>query len=83
MSAINLQINFVDGTAAEVSAVAIDQIKFESHFDLSLAKLSSDMKITHIYWLAWQVQSRLKATALEFEPWAETVDSVEVGDSPK
>lgn len=83
MSAINLQINFVDGTTAEVSAVAIDQIKFEANFNISLAKLASDMMLTHIYWLAWQVQNRTGKTALDFEAWAVTVDSVEVGDSPK
>lgn len=83
MSAINLQINFVDGTTADVSAVAIDQIRFESHFNVSLAKLANDMMLTHIYWLAWQASIRTSKTALEFEAWAETVDSVEVGDSPK
>lgn len=83
MSAINLQINFVDGSTAEVSAVAIDQIKFESNFDISLSKIASEAKLTHIYWLAWQVQTRLKETSLDFEAWAETVDFVGVGDSPK
>lgn len=83
MSAINLQINFVDGSTADVSAVAIDQIKFESHFDISLSKIASEAKLTHIYWLAWQVQTRLNATSLDFESWATTVDTVGVGDSPK
>lgn len=83
MAAINLQINFVDGTTVEASAVAIDQIKFESHFNLSLAKLATDMMLTHLYWLAWHTQVRTKATALEFEPWAETVEGIEVADSPK
>ena len=83
MSAINLQVNFVDGSTVDVSAVAIDQIRFESHFDISLSKIASEAKLTHVYWLAWQVQHRLGATKLEFEDWAATVDSVEVGDSPK
>lgn len=83
MSAINLQINFVDGSTAEISAVAIDQIKFESHFSLSLAKLATEMMLTHLYWLAWQAATRTKLTTLEFEPWAETVDSIEVAETPK
>ena len=83
MSAINLQINFVDRSTAEVSAVAIDQIRFESHFDISLSKIASEAKLTHIYWLAWQVQTRLNETSLDFEAWAVTVDTVGVGDSPK
>lgn len=83
MSAINLQIDFVDGSTAEVIVVAIDQIKFESNFNLSISKLGSEMMLTHLYWLAWHVQKRTNKTALDFEAWAETVDSVGVGDSPK
>lgn len=83
MSAINLQIDFVDGSTAEVSAVAIDQIKFESHFNISLSKLATDGMLTHLYWLAWQAQNRTGGTTLDFEAWAETVDSVGVTDSPK
>ena len=83
MSAINLQINFVDGSTADVSAVAIDQIRFESHFDISLSKIAEQAKLTHIYWLAWQVQTRLNETQLDFEAWATTVESVGFGDSPK
>lgn len=83
MSAINLQIDFVDGSTVDVSAVAIDQIRFESHFDISLSKIAEQAKLTHIYWLAWQVQTRLNETQLDFEAWATTVESVGVGDSPK
>ena len=83
MSAINLQIDFVDGSTAEVSAVAIDQIKFESHFNISLSKLATEGMLTHLYWLAWQTQNRTGGTTLDFEPWAATVDSVGVTGSPK
>jgi hypothetical protein len=83
MSAINLQIDFVDGSKADVSAVAIDQIKFESFFEMSFAKLATEAKLTHIFWLAWQVQNRTKETALDFEAWAEDVDSVGFTASPK
>ena len=83
MAAINLQINFVDGQTAEVSAIAIDQIRFESHFDLSMAKLQSEMKLTHLYWLAWQTQQRTGATKNDFDTWAETVESIEAVDVKK
>lgn len=83
MSAINLQIDFVDGSTAEVSAVAIDQIQFESHFNISLSKLATEGMLTHIYWLAWQVQNRTGKTGLDFEAWAATVDSVGVSEVKK
>lgn len=83
MSAINLQIDFVDGSTAEVSAVAIDQIKFESHFNVSLSKLATEGMLTHLYWLAWQAQNRTGGTTLDFEAWAATVDSVGVTEVKK
>lgn len=83
MSAINLQIDFVDGSTAEVSAVAIDQIKFESHFNVALSKLATEGMLTHLYWLAWQAQNRTGGTALDFEAWASTVDSVGVSEVKK
>lgn len=83
MSAINLHIDFVDGSTAEVSAVAIDQINFESHFNISLSKLATEGMLTHLYWLAWQTQNRTGGTKLDFEAWAATVESVGVTDSPK
>lgn len=83
MSAINLQINFVDGTTAEAAAIAIDQIKFESHFDLSMAKLQNEMKLTHLYWLAWHTQQRTGATTKDFDTWAENVESIEAIDVKK
>ena len=83
MSAINLQIDFVDGSTADVSAVAIDQIKFESHFNVSLSKLATEGMLTHLYWLAWQAQNRTGGTTLDFEEWAVTVDSVGVSEVKK
>jgi hypothetical protein len=83
MSAINLQINFVDGTTTEASAIAIDQIKFESHFNLSMAKLQTDMMLTHLYWLAWHTQQRTGVTKDDFEPWAEKVESIEAVEIKK
>jgi hypothetical protein len=39
MAIINLLIEFPDGTSKEVQALPIDQVKFESEFDVSLSSL--------------------------------------------
>lgn len=76
MQPINLQISFVDGTSSEVSTTAADYIKFETHFDKSIAALGSDVRLTYMFFLAWSAAKRTGKTELDFEPWSETVAMV-------
>jgi hypothetical protein len=78
----NLLVTLLDGTATEVTGVAADLVAFESHFDLSVARLGSEVKITHLLYLAWHVLKRTGQTKDTFEKWVESVDKVEAG-SPK
>jgi hypothetical protein len=83
MDPINLQIVFVDGTTAVVSTTAADLIAFESRFDLSVARLSSEIRLTHLFFIAWHVQHRTKVTELDFEKWTEGVSLVKEAESKK
>jgi hypothetical protein len=74
----NLLIKFADGTEKTVSANPVDVVAFESNFNLSVAKLQSEIRLTHVFWLGWHVEKRTKATALEFEAWLELIDIVEM-----
>ena len=82
---INLQVEFSDkpGEPKEVTCLASDMVKFESHFNISIANLDKDLKITHLLFLAWASETRTKATAKTFEEWVDTVLSVEAADDPK
>jgi hypothetical protein len=53
-----------------------DMVKLEEKFDMSIASLENNIKITHLLFLAWASESRTKATTLPFEEWVDTVDSV-------
>lgn len=85
MEPINLQIEFIDASLepVKVSAIAADLIAFEAKFDLSVAKLSSDVRLTHLFFLAWHSAKRTKLTELEFEPWTETVAMVREAEVKK
>jgi hypothetical protein len=74
----NLLIKFSDGTEKPVTANPADIVAFESHFNLSVAKLQSEIRLTHVFYLGWHVEKRTKATTLEFEPWLETIEVVEL-----
>lgn len=73
---INLSVELTDGTKQEVTASAIDLVKFEEKYDISIAKLEKEMKLTHLLFLAHASLSRQKKTALDFDGWLETVESV-------
>lgn len=73
---INLLVTFADGSTKEVSAQAPDIVAFEAKFDLSVARLESNIRITHLFYLAWHSLKRA-GEALSFEDWLETVANIE------
>lgn len=82
---INLQITYIDSdTKKDLVAVAADLVAFETKFNLSIASLQSDTKLTHLFFLAYAVEKRTKAIKdVDFETWLETVESVEAGEAKK
>lgn len=74
---INLRIVFSSGESKEITCTASDIIKFEAKYDLSVATLDTNLKFTHLCFLAWASESRTKATTAEFDSWVDTIDSVE------
>ena len=73
---INLSIEQLDGTKQEVTASAIDLVRFEERYDISVSRLDKEMKLTHLLFLAHSSLTRQKKTDLDFEAWVETVESV-------
>ena len=76
----SLKITFLDGTNREVSGIAADLVAFEAQFDLSVARLNQDMKITHLLWLGWHVLKRTGETKDAFDKWVESVEGVEASN---
>lgn len=79
---LNLQITYLDGSDKLLTAIAADLIAFESKFDLSIARLDKEVRLTHLLFIAWSVEKRTKSTGLEFEAWSETVAGIEA-QAPK
>ncbi len=76
MNPIDLTVVYLDGTEESVSAVAADLIAFESHFDLSIARLEKDLRLTHLVYMAWHVLKRTGKTNADFDAWSNTISSV-------
>jgi len=80
---INLRIVYLDGTTKDSSAGASDIVAFEERFDLSIAKLQQNVKLTHLFFLAWHTEKRTGAIKDTFEKWLEGVSSIEAQDAKK
>jgi hypothetical protein len=82
---LNLQIEFTDkpNETKNIVCTASDMIKLEQKYDISIASLESNIKITHLLFLAWASETRTKATTVSFDEWVETVESVSASDDQK
>ena len=76
---INLEVTSLDSVTTKVTAQFADFIAFENEKNRSVANFQTELRLTDLAWLAWHAEKRTKKTALKFEEWIETVDSVEVG----
>ena len=76
MNPIALVVQFLDGSEETVEAVASDLIAFEERFNLSVVKLETEIRLTHLFFLAWHACKRLGKTTDEFEKWVESVSIV-------
>lgn len=80
---ISLRIKFTTGETRDILAGPAELVAFEDKFNLSIANLEADMRVTHLLWLGWKAESRQKNTVLDFEPWLETVDEINPTASKK
>lgn len=83
MEPIALTITFLDGRTETVNAIAPDLIAFESKFDLSVAKLEKEIRLTHLFFLAWHAFKRQGQTSEDFEAWVNTVSGVAQAEAKK
>jgi hypothetical protein len=82
---LNLQIQFTDkpDEYKQVVCNPSDMIKLETKFDISIASLEANIKVTHLLFLAWASETRTKATNASFEEWVDTVESISPADDQK
>ena len=83
MNPISLNITFADGTDKDVTAVAADLVAFEERFDMSIAQLEKNVRMTHLFFLGWNALRRTGQTKDEFDKWIEGVSMVQLGQVKK
>ena len=83
MNPIELTVSFLDDTEKTVTCIASDFVAFEPNFDLSVARLDKDIRMTHLFFMAWHALKRTGQTKDEFEKWIDSVSAVQTGDPKK
>lgn len=77
---IAMTVTYVDGTKEDVDARFADFVGFERTWQRSITRFEQELRLTDLAWLAWSGLTRLRKTALKFDPdWIATVDEVELG----
>lgn len=78
---LGLRVTYNDGTVRDVEAVFADFVAFERTWSRSVSRFETEVRVTDLGWLAWNVETRNKNTDRKFDPdWTLTVLSVEVAD---
>jgi len=83
MNTFDLRIEFLDDTEKIATAIAADLVAFETKFDMSVAGLTSDSRITYIFFIAYCVMKRTGHTKESFEKWTESVAMVSEAEAKK
>lgn len=77
---INLHIDYEGGVGKDIIANAADMVAFEDKFNVSVAALAQNPKVSYLYFLAWHSEKRTGATKDNFEKWLESIETVGAGD---
>jgi hypothetical protein len=78
---VNLHIQFENGKSKEITAGAADLVAFEDKFNISVAKLGDDPRMSYLLYLAWHSEHRTKSTELGYEEWLATVTGIGDGET--
>ena len=73
---LNLQLTYENGETRDITCNAADMVAFEDKYNVSIASLSTDPKMSFMLYLAWHSEKRTGGTKDNFEKWLDSVDMV-------
>jgi hypothetical protein len=78
MIAMKLNVVTTTGTVPVMISPKV-QVEFERHYKLGIAKaFGDDLKMEHIYFLAWKAMAHVGKTTATFDVWLDDVVDVEM-----
>lgn len=73
---LNLQVTYSDGSVKEIVTNTADMVAFEDKFNVSIAQLGRDTRISWLLYLAWHAEKRTGSTKDSYEKWVESVENL-------
>jgi len=81
MIQVKLRVVTIDGPQGEFRVTPKVQVEFERQFKTGIGKaFENDLKMEHIYWLAWKAQHYAGVVVKPFDSWLDEIVTVEVVD---
>lgn len=81
MISMKLDVVMRDGNTVPVMIGPKVQVEFEREFAMGIAKaFGEDMRMEHVYWLAWRAMRHVQKTSLDFDGWLDQVADVEMDE---
>ena len=75
----DIAITYLDGRVVEFDGKGRLWIDFENKFDMSIMELMDKIRMSHFWWLGYHAaKMENKHGGVEFDAWADGVDTVEV-----
>lgn len=80
MISMKLDIVMVTGETVPVVVSPKVQVEFERHYNCGIASAfgGDDMRMEHVYYLAWKAASHLRKTSKSFDDWLDDVEDIEM-----
>ena len=76
---MKLRVITDDGPVGEFLVTPKVQVEFERQYKTGIAKaFETEMKMEHVYWLAWKSMHYAGHVVKPFDSWLETVVNVEI-----
>jgi len=78
---MSLLVKYLAGDESVCEAVFADFVAFERTWSRSVQRFETEVRLTDLAWLAWNVETRNRKTNLKFDPdWTLTVETVELNE---
>lgn len=73
---LRLTVHFNDGRETTVVVPPIVQVAFERHYKIGIPELDGQLRLEHLYWLAFETLRKRGDATADFDIWLDTVAGI-------
>lgn len=71
---IEVTVRYAEGRETTTKVGPATQVAFEREHNVGIGAISTEQKVSHVYWLAWHATK----PGVAFDAWLESVESIDV-----